>query len=135
MPRIVLSVSIKLLPFSETNPELWFSKAESQFKMKGITSDTTKLHHLYPLMTDKAANKIEAFLLNPPKTGKVDTMIDIWRTPRKSLVRSTRFGPRKQAKVTPIRWTPSLVDLRVEDTPRWSTRRTEASWRQDVLLP
>ena len=34
-PRSVRSVSIKLPPFSETNPELWFSKAESQFKVKG----------------------------------------------------------------------------------------------------
>ena len=56
----VRTVTIKLPPFSESNPELWFSKAESQFKVKGITSDTTKFHHLYALMTDKAANEIEA---------------------------------------------------------------------------
>ena len=79
----VRSVTIKLPPFSESNPELWFAKAESQFKLKGITSDTTKFHHLYALMTDKAANEIEALLLNPPKEGKVEAM-------KAKLVR--RFG-------------------------------------------
>ena len=79
----VRGVTIKLPAFNETNPELWFSRAESQFVYKGITSDTTKFHHLYALLTDKAANKIEALLLDPPKTEKVNAM-------RTKLVR--RFG-------------------------------------------
>ena len=105
----VRTVTIKLPPFSESNPELWFSKAESQFKVKGITSDTTKFHHLYALMTDKAANEIEAILLNPPKTGKVDAM-------RTKLVR--KFGRSQYDKDYELLTTRSLGDLKPSEM--WS---------------
>ena len=108
-PKSVRTVSIKLPPFSESNPELWFSKAESQFKVKGITSDTTRFHHLYALMTDKAANEIEAILLDPPKTGKVDAM-------RTKLVR--RFGRSQYDKNTELLNTRSLGDLKPSEM--WS---------------
>ena len=99
----VRQVSIKLPPFSESNPELWFARAESQFKTKGITSDSTKFHHLYALMTDKAANEIEALLLDPPATGKVDAM-------RAKLVR--RFGRSQFDKDMELLNTRSLGDLK-----------------------
>ena len=99
----VRQVVIKLPPFSESNPELWFSKAESQFMIKGITSDTTKFHHLYALLTDKAANEIEALLLNPPKSGKVEAM-------RAKLIR--RFGRTQYDKDTELLNTKSLGDLK-----------------------
>ena len=102
-PSQVRQVSIKLPPFSESNPELWFSRAESQFTAKGITSDTTKFHHLYALMTDKAANEIEALLLNPPKSGKVDAM-------RTKLVK--RFGRSQYDKDMELLNTRSLGDLK-----------------------
>ena len=70
----VRQVSIKLPAFNESNPELWFSRAETQFLVKVITSDTTKFHHLYALLTDKAANQIEALLLDSAKSGKVEAM-------------------------------------------------------------
>ena len=49
-------VSVKLPPFSESNPALWFGKAESQFILRRITDDTTKFHHIYSLLSEKAAN-------------------------------------------------------------------------------
>ena len=105
----VRSVTIKLPPFSESNPELWFAKAESQFKLKGITSDTTKFHHLYALMTDKAANEIEAILLNPPKEGKVEAM-------KSKLVR--RFGRSQYDKNTELLGIRTLGDLKPSEM--WS---------------
>ena len=98
----VRSVTIKLPAFNETNPELWFSRAESQFVAKGITSDTTKFHHLYALLTDKAANEIEALLLDPPKTGKVAAM-------RTKLVQ--RFGRSQYDKDMELLNTRSLGDM------------------------
>ena len=97
-----VSVTIKHPLFNETNPELWFLRAESQFVSKGITSDTTKFHHLYALLTDKAANEIEALLLDPPKTGKVAAM-------RTKLVR--RFGRSQYDKDTELLNTRSLGDM------------------------
>ena len=101
--KYVRQVSIKLPSFSELNPELWFARAESQFKTKSITSDSTKFHHLYALMTDKAANEIETLLLDPPKTGKVDTI-------RTKLVR--RFGQIQYNKDLELLNTRSLGDLK-----------------------
>ena len=72
----VRQVSIKLPPFSESNPALWFGKAESQFLLRGIKDDTTKFHHIYSLLSEKASNEIEDLLLNPPATGKVQAMKD-----------------------------------------------------------
>ena len=45
-------VSVKLPPFSESNPALWFGKAESQFILRGIKDDTTKFHHIYSLLSE-----------------------------------------------------------------------------------
>ena len=70
----VRQVTIKLPTFSESNLELWFGQAESQFILRGIKDDTTKFHHIYALLTEKASNEIEDLLLNPPKTGKVQAM-------------------------------------------------------------
>ena len=67
-------VSVKLPPFTESNPALWFGKAEAQFALRGIKDDTTKFYHLYANLTEKAMNEIENLLLDPPKTGKVETM-------------------------------------------------------------
>ena len=100
--KSVRQVSIKLPPFNESNPELWFSRAESQFLVKGIKSDTTKFHHLYSLLSDKAANEIKALLLDPPKTGKVDAM-------QTKLVR--RFGRSQYDKDTELLNTRSLGDM------------------------
>ena len=85
----IRAMSIKLPPFSESNPELWFSKAESQFLVKGITSDTTKFHHLYTLMTDKAANKIKALLLcgrNADEAGPT-----VWQVPVRQGHRAPQY--------------------------------------------
>ena len=68
------AVSVKLPPFTESNPELWFGKAEAQFVLRGIKDDTTKFYHLYANLTEKAMNEIENLLLDPPKTEKVAAM-------------------------------------------------------------
>ena len=38
----VNAVSVKLPLFTESNPELWFGKAEAQFVLRGVKDDTTK---------------------------------------------------------------------------------------------
>ena len=45
------AVSVKLPPFTESNPELWFGKAEAQFVLRGVKDDTTKFYHLYANLT------------------------------------------------------------------------------------
>ena len=77
--------------------------------MKGIKDDTTKFHHLYALLSEKAANEIEALLLNPPKTGKVAAM-------KVKLVR--KFGRSQFSKDMELLNTRSLGDLKPSEM--WS---------------
>ena len=105
----VRQVQVKLPPFSESNPALWFGKAESQFILKGIKDDTTKFHHIYSLLTEKAANEIEYLLLNPPKTGKVEAM-------KAKIIK--RFGRTQLDKDMELLSTRSLGDLKPSEM--WS---------------
>ena len=102
-------VSIKLPPFSESNPALWFGKAESQFILRGIKDDTTKFHHIYSLLSDKASNEIEDLLLDPPATGKVAAM-------KARLMQ--KFGRSQFSKDTELLNQRSLGDLRPSEM--WS---------------
>ena len=96
-------VSVKLPPFTESNPALWFGKAEAQFALRGIKDDTTKFYHLYANLTEKAMNEIENLLLDPPKTGKVETM-------KYKLIR--KFGKSQYQKDSELLSIRSLGDLR-----------------------
>ena len=105
----VRQVAIKLPPFSESNPALWFGKAESQFILRGIKDDTTKFHHIYSLLSEKASNEIEDLLLNPPATGKVQAM-------KERLM--TKFDRSQFSKDTELLAMRSLGDLRPSEM--WS---------------
>ena len=102
-------VSVKLPPFSESNPALWFGKAESQFILRRITDDTTKFHHIYSLLSEKASNEIEDLLLDPPATGKVAAM-------KERLIQ--KFGRSQFSKDTELLGYRSLGDLRPSEM--WS---------------
>ena len=103
------AVSVKLPPFTESNPELWFGKAEAQCVLRGIKDDTTKFYHLYANLTEKAMNEIENLLLDPPKTEKVAAM-------RYKLIR--KFGKSQYQKDSELLAIRSLGDLK--PTEMWS---------------
>ena len=105
----VNAVSVKLPPFTESNPELWFGKAEAQFVLRGIKDDTTKFYHIYANLTEKAMNEIENLLLDPPKTDKVAAL-------KHRLVR--KFGKSQYQKDSELLAIRSLGDLR--PTEMWS---------------
>ena len=102
-------VLVKLPPFSESNPALWFGKAESQFILRRITDDTTKFHHIYSLLSEKASNEIEDLLLDPPATGKVAAM-------KERLLQ--KFGRSQFSKDTELLSYKTLGDLRPSEM--WS---------------
>ena len=103
------AVSVKLPPFTESNPELWFGKAEAQFVLRGVKDDTTKFYHLYANLTEKAITEIENLLLDPPATDKVAAM-------RYKLVR--KFGRSQYQKDSELLGIKSLGDLK--PTEMWS---------------
>ena len=44
--QLVLQASIQLPGFWKDDPEAWFTSAESQFAIRGITKEVTKFHHV-----------------------------------------------------------------------------------------
>ena len=102
-------MSVKLPPFTESLPELWFGKAEAQFVLRGIKDDTTKFYHIYANLTEKAMSEIENLLLDPPATGKVAAC-------KAKLVR--KFGRSQFQKDSELLDMRSLGDLK--PTEMWS---------------
>jgi hypothetical protein len=39
-------VAVRLPPFYAEEPEIWFSSAEAQFTLAGITEERTKFYHI-----------------------------------------------------------------------------------------
>ena len=65
------AVTVKLPEFYEHDPEMWFVRAESQFRTKKITDDLTKFDHLIQCLSEKVARRVRKIILNPPTTDRV----------------------------------------------------------------
>ena len=70
----VNAVTVKLPDFYEHDPEMWFVRAESQFRTKKITDDLTKFDHLVQCLSEKVARRVRRIILNPPATNKVTAL-------------------------------------------------------------
>ncbi|KAL0820942.1 hypothetical protein ABMA28_005599 [Loxostege sticticalis] len=71
LPSPSLSVSrvaVKLPPFWADRPAIWFSQAEAQFDIAGITSDATKYNYIISQLDQRLALEVEDIITNPPKT-------------------------------------------------------------------
>lgn len=66
---VTLAVTVKLPTFWSEEPVIWFGQAESQFALKGITSDDTKYHHVISSLDQATAKRIQDILVSPPPVG------------------------------------------------------------------
>ena len=75
-PATLSSVSIKLLPFWITRPEVWFRQVEAQFATRtpAITVDLTEFNHVVAALDHITAGEVEAIILSPPADGKYDAL-------------------------------------------------------------
>ena len=67
-------VSVKLPEFWNNDPDIWFAQVQSQFNLKGITSDGTKFDHVVASLDSKSASEVRSILLHPPATEKFETL-------------------------------------------------------------
>ena len=67
----VNAVTVKLPDFYENDPEMWFVRAECQFRTKRIVDDTTKFDHIVQSLSEKVARRVRKLVLYPPATNKV----------------------------------------------------------------
>ena len=71
-PAAISAISIKLLPFWSTRPEVWFRQVEAQFQTRKpvITADLTKFNHVIAALDNVTAGEVEAIILSPPTNDK-----------------------------------------------------------------
>lgn len=72
----IMRVSVKLPPFWREQPELWFTQAEAQFVISGITVDETKYYTVIATVESDILSQISDIVSNPPAADKYKTIKD-----------------------------------------------------------
>lgn len=67
-------VSVKLPPFWNHKPTLWFAQAEAQFEIANITSETTKFAYVVAQLDERFAQEVEDILTNTPEQSPYTTL-------------------------------------------------------------
>ena len=70
------AVTVKLPEFYEHDPEMWFVRAECQFRTKRIVDDLMKFDHIVQCLTEKVARRVRKIILHPPSQDRVKTLKD-----------------------------------------------------------
>ena len=70
----IQAVAVNLPEFWTDDPEIWFLRAEAQFRSKSIINDQTKFDYIITALDNRAAAKVKAVLLNPPEQGKYNAL-------------------------------------------------------------
>lgn len=70
----IQAVTVKLPEFWTDDPEIWFLRAEAQFRAKSITVDQTKFDYVITALDNRAAAEVKAVLVNPPEQGKYNAL-------------------------------------------------------------
>ena len=69
-PVQVSRVAIKLPAFWHDKPATWFTVAEAQFALQGITADATRYYHIVAALDQQVTSHIDDVLANPPAEDK-----------------------------------------------------------------
>ncbi len=68
------AVSLKLPTFWNTQPEVMFKQAETQFAIRNITVDNTKYAYIVAALDQDMASRVLDLLSNPPVESKYDAI-------------------------------------------------------------
>lgn len=63
-------VSVKLPPFWDRNPLLWFANIEAQFKISAITEDETQYYYVVAALSSEILSYISDIIMTPPAKDK-----------------------------------------------------------------
>ena len=70
------AVAVKLPPFWPDNIDAWFSQVESQFRIKGVTTQQTKFDYVVQAMSQSEVVKVLDLVRNLPNTNPYSTLKD-----------------------------------------------------------
>jgi hypothetical protein len=66
-PTEVSTVAVRLPPFWAERPAVWFTQAEAQFTLAGISSEQTKFYYVISQLEHQYASEVEDIITSPPK--------------------------------------------------------------------
>jgi hypothetical protein len=67
-------VSVRLPPFWAERPTVWFTQAEAQFSLAGITSEKTKFFHVISQLDHRYAAEVEDIITYPLEQDPYTTL-------------------------------------------------------------
>jgi hypothetical protein len=67
-------VAVRLAPFWAERPALWFTQAEAQFSLAGISNERTKFYHIISQLDHKYAAEVEDIITSPPQHEPYTTL-------------------------------------------------------------
>lgn len=70
----VAKIGLKLPPFWDKHPELWFVNIEAQFVVAGITQDTTKYYSIISALNSEVLTYVCDIVLQPPAENKYNAL-------------------------------------------------------------
>ncbi|XP_064482540.1 uncharacterized protein LOC135395231 [Ornithodoros turicata] len=87
----VTGVAVKLTPFWDRNPAIWFAQAEAQFHLSGITSQTTRFYNVISALSPTAAEEVHDLITSPPRENPYDRL-------KAALLKRTSTSDRKRLR-------------------------------------
>ena len=76
----ISSVQLKLPPFWEADPPIWFAQVEVQFATRRNTSQKTMFEHVIASLSPRYAMEVRDLILNPPTSAQYDTQETVGET-------------------------------------------------------
>ncbi|KAG0444949.1 hypothetical protein HPB47_013189 [Ixodes persulcatus] len=73
-PASISSVAVRLPPYLNENPRVWFLQDESQFYLSGVTSQESKYQHVVSALSLAAADEVYDILAQPSATASYDQL-------------------------------------------------------------
>ncbi|XP_070152059.1 uncharacterized protein [Polyergus mexicanus] len=70
----VNKLAIKIPPFWNDEPELWFAQLEGQFILSGITQDTTKYSYVLFQIDSRQIKEVKDIITHPPDANKYEAI-------------------------------------------------------------
>ncbi|CAN7978966.1 unnamed protein product, partial [Ixodes persulcatus] len=70
----VAAVAVRLPPYWDRNPRVWFLQVESQFHLAHITSQERKYHHVVSALSPTAADEVYDVLSSPSAMNPYDQL-------------------------------------------------------------